>query len=162
MKTRFAAILLIFALGGMPCFSADRFLSTASSPRLHIKSVKKPTKPNQPLELSVEMTADGTTSVALSQEQIAVSIHAENEPYLFQGKPTFPKDTPNIFTVAPTKPATLSFTVSINEYGRHEHWSKLPKGNYTLRVYVNSGKSAEFDYQWLGQTYSDTYKLKID
>jgi len=162
MKTRFAAILLTLALGGMPCFSADRFLSTASSPRLRIKSVKKPTKTNQPLELLVEMAADGTTSVALSQEQITVSIHTENEPYLFQGKPTFPKDAPNIFTVTPTKPATLSFTVSINESGRHEHWSKLPKGNYTLKVYVNSGKSAEFDYQWLGQTYSDDFKLKID
>jgi hypothetical protein len=100
--------------------------------------------------------------VALSQEQITVSIQTENEPYLFQGKPTFPKDAPNIFTVTATKSTTLSFAVSTNEFGHHEHWSKLPKGRYKLRVYVNSGKTREFDYQWLGQTYSDSYNLKID
>lgn len=162
MNPKLPAILLFFALASMPCFSVERFLITSSSPLLRIKSVKKPSKPNQPLELLVELNSDGATSVAISQEQITVCIYTENQPYLFRGKPVFPKDAPNIFTVTPTKPSTLSFTVSTNDSGSHEHWSKLPKGNYMLRVYVNSGKSTEFDYQWIGQTYSDDFKIKIN
>jgi hypothetical protein len=106
------------------------------------------------------MSADDQTPIAVSQDQITVHISSERDPYLFVGHASFAADAPRIFVAAPQKPITLSFTAD-RDYSNGRRWSQLPPGRYRIRVYINSGKSLTFDYQWLGQTYSDDYVLDL-
>jgi len=141
--------------------AGDSYLTTESHPRLRIRSVQKPEKKSRPLEVTVELASEGKTAVAVSREQFSVHIYTDQQPYLFVGDASFPTNAPRVFAVMPQKPSTLSVSASTNRLGDGKRWSDLPPGSYTLRIYINSGKRREFDYQWLGQTYSDDYKLVI-
>ena len=159
MRLALAITLLSFAVATL--LAADSYLKTESHPRLRIKSVQKPEKKSQPLELALELSCEGKTMVAVSQEQFSIHIYTDQQPYLFVGDASFPTNAPRVFTVKPQKSSTLSVTTSTNHLRDGKSWSDLPPGIYTLRVYIGSGKTPQFDYQWLGQTYSDDYKLVI-
>jgi len=141
--------------------AGDSFVKTDSYPRLRIKSVVEPQERAQPLQITLELAADGKTPLALSQQQFSVHIFTDQQPYLFVGHASFATNAPKLFTASPQKPVTLTLTTSTNRFGGGERWSQLPPAKYTLRVYINSGKTREFDYQWLGQNFTDDYKLVI-
>ena len=150
--------------------AADRYVNAESYPRLRVKSVTVPQARSQPLQIAFEIASVGKTPVAISQKQFSVWVFAAEQPVLsvlFVGLPVFPANSPQVFRISPDKPMPLTVTVSTNSLpvadhpDRPSHWGDLPAGSYTLRVYVNSDKVREFDYQWLGQTYSDDYKLVI-
>jgi hypothetical protein len=140
----------------------QQFKATKSWPKLRISEVKTPAKGSDPLSLSVELSATThDTLVAISQEQLTVSIATKDEPFLFEGTAIFAKDTPKIFTVSAGKPITLSFQTNSDKNREAIKWRSLAKGEYKLRVVIHSGKMREFDYQWLGIVSSDEYKLTI-
>ena len=81
--------------------------------------------------------------------------------YLFEGEAIFEAATPNIIDVTDKNGTTLKVRCRQSIGAKKEYWKGLPAGNYDIQVRVNSGKSREFDYQWLGQTYSNARKIKI-
>ena len=158
---RTISIVLAMTIGGA-LLAADSFLKTESYPRLHIQSVNAPQQQKQPLQITLELAADGKTPLALSQDQFTIQIFTDKQPVaLFDGYASFAMNAPKVFTVSPNKPSTLTMSAFTNRFGRGEWWYELPPGSYTLRVYINSGKTREFDYQWLGQNFTADYKLFI-
>jgi len=158
---RLTVFIALLTIAAAALFAGDGFLLTASHPRLRIKSVTAQRQRSQPLQVTLELAADGKTPVAVAQEQFSVHIYTANKPFLFDGDAAFEASAPKVFTVSPQKPSTLTLTTSTDRFGRRKHWDDLPHGSYTLRVYLNSGKDVTFDYKWLGQTYSDDYKLVV-
>jgi hypothetical protein len=141
---------------------AETFLGTNSEPVLRITKVTIPKERKQPLEITFEFTAEGKGPVALSQEQFSLHIFNSDQPYLFVSEMLFPKGSARVFVVHPDKPVTLSAKSAKNRFGDHGTWSDLSPGKYKLQIYANSGKLREFDYQWLGQTYSPEAALTIE
>jgi hypothetical protein len=132
-----------------------------SYPELHITSVTKPHDRSKPLEISFSLAAvGGSTPVAVSQEQFSIHIMTPERLSEFEGNALFPSDAPRIFTVLPSRPLALSATTLTDRFNSRG-WSSLPPGRYTVRVYINSDKQRQFDYQWLGQNYSDDYPFDI-
>jgi hypothetical protein len=160
MLYRLRTLLIVLALGP-PVVAADRYLTTDSDPRLRIQSVEMPERKSEALTITLELGAKGKAPVALSQEQFSIHICTDEQPYRFVCDATFAANVPRVLLVTPEKASLLSVGTSTNRAKRSERWADLPPGKYTIRVYINSGKEREFDYQWLGQTYSDSYTLVI-
>jgi hypothetical protein len=129
--------------------AATNYPATKSYPRLRIVYANAPVKKPQPLRIKLEIVAQGETPVALSQKQFTVSF----SPYPYVNvTPTFETNAAPVFTVTPEKPVTLTFTVPTD---------RLKTGNQRFDVRTNSGRRRQFDYQWLGQTYSDHYEIDV-
>lgn len=141
--------------------AADDFANADGIPTLRITSVKTGDKKSQPLEVSFELSTDGKTPIALAQSQFSAQIFAKDKTCPFTGDVTFTSNDPKVLKVLPGQPITVSPQTSTNRFGTNEFWDALPPGSYILRIYINSGKSQEFDYQWLGQTYSNDHTLLI-
>jgi hypothetical protein len=141
-------------------FQDKTYRETKSYPHLQIKSVKGEHQ-QKPLQVTLEIAADGPTPLALSQDQFSVHIDDSQRPYYFVGKALFTKDAPKVFKILPEKPVMVALTTSTNKFGHGEYWNDLPSGTYSLTVRINSGKSQRFDYQWLGENCSDGFKLVI-
>ncbi|HEY2414670.1 MAG TPA: hypothetical protein VGI40_20665 [Pirellulaceae bacterium] len=160
MRYRVGTLLIVWMLVP-PVLRAEEFVPPTSNPRLRIRSVEIPDRKSDPLKISFEFASDGKTPVALSQSQFSVHISANDPLFRFIADPSFTATAPRVLIAMPEKPLLLSVSASVNRFKRDERWSDLPPGTYNLQVYVNSGKALEFDYQWLGQTYSDKYTLVI-
>jgi hypothetical protein len=155
---RFTLFTIPVVLLVLTAFAVERFRAPEGFPRLRIKSVATPKEKSRPLELTVELTADGKTPVSVSREQFSVHI----SPYpSFIADAIFPTNAPQVFTVPSQKSVSFTLSVSTNRFDRGERWSELRPGKHTIQVYLNSGKSREFDYQFLGQTYSDSHEIEI-
>jgi hypothetical protein len=128
-------------------------------PALRIKAVKSPQHGS--LQIDLEIAAKGKTPIALSQKQFSIHISTDQAPFRFISPALFPTNAPQVFTIDPKAPTTITVDTSTNRLGSGERLSDLPAGKYTVRVYVNSERAKEFDYQWRGQTYSDDYSLVV-
>ena len=138
-----------------------QYRHTDSYPKLHVKTVSIPANRSRPLKITLAVTCVGRTPIALSRDQFSVSISTENDPYLFYGEAIFAAGTPRILRLNSDETILLTVRTVRDRNFPQKSWGRLRPGNYELRVYINSGKSAEFDYQWLGQTYSNDYLLRI-
>lgn len=127
-----------------------QYREAKSVPDLSVSAVQIPDDKSKPLEIALVFRRVGRNPVALSQEQFSVSIFNKDEKEVFFGKPIFPSDVPKVFTLARKKSITLRFGVLENHLDQKKYWNALPSGNYILRVYINSSKMRNFDYQWLG------------
>ena len=161
MKHIFQPTALILVVGLSTNLLAGEFLAKEADPKITIKSVGPDPDNPKLLSVSVTMEAIGHGPVALAQDQFSVSISTQNEPYLFSSDAIFPATTAKTIKIEPDNPLTVTIKVDKNRFGMKESWSALQKGVYELQIRVNSGKSRDFDYQWLGQTYSKARKIKI-
>ena len=134
---------------------------TDSYPKLHITSVSIPTNKTEPLKIAVTISCVGPTPIALSRDQFSVSISTERNPYLYEGDAIFLSDFPEIFRLNSNENIALVLFTFRDRTSARKSWRTLPAGKYRLRIYVNSDKTFRFDYQWLGQTYSNDYMLQI-
>jgi len=157
-------MLLLILFQPFKGIGADRYLPAESDPKLEIKGIAVPKDRSQPLDVTFELAAQGRRNgpVAISQQQLSLHISTKDEPYLFVSDLQFPKSTPSVFVVEPGKPTKLSAKSSSDRFHDNRPWSALPPGKYRVRVYINSGKSLEFDYQWLGSTYSADFELTVE
>ena len=160
MRYRFRTLLIVLALGP-PAVAAVNYLKTDSDPRLRIQSVEMPERKSEALKITLELGANGKAPVALSQDQLSIHIYTDDQPSRFVCDAIFAANVPRVLIVTPEKASLLSVSTSTNRAKRGERWADLPPGKYSLRIYINSGKQQEFDYQWLGQAYLDTYNLVI-
>jgi hypothetical protein len=137
------------------------YRGTNSYPRLSITAVSIPADKSKPLKITVILQCVGRTPIALSRDQFSVHISARNDPLIFLSDAIFPANAAKTFILAPNEHLTLNIEAFKDRFDRNKRWSKLPRGKYTLKVYINSSKTPDFDYQWLGQTYSNGYILEI-
>lgn len=153
----------IAVLATAAVFAAERLLPPESTPVLRIKKVTVPDDRTRPLSVTFEMAARGTGAFTVAQQQFSLHISTPRQPYLFVSDLQFSNSAPpRLFAIEPHTAATLTVTSSTNRDGVLPHiWSALKPGKYSVRVYINGGKTRDFDYQWLGQTYSDEYELTI-
>ncbi len=152
--------LLIQIAALLTCITTIHAQERYRFPKLTITAVSIPVKKAKPLKIAFTVKCVGQT-IALSQDQFSVSISTEKDPYFYFGSATFPPDSPNIFRLNPNEEIRLTLLTLRDRNSPKKSWGTLPPGKYTLRIYVNSGKAPEFQYQWLGQTYSNDYVLRI-
>ena len=126
---------------------------TAASPKLRIEQVKVPKDASEPVTIRFVLTAEGQGPMAISREQFKLSISSSGKP-VETCSMGFAKDAPKTFTVTPESPVTITVT----------SWTarSLRPGKYMLRINVNSSKTRQFDYQWLGATHSEEHALQIN
>jgi hypothetical protein len=143
--------VLITSLGLLVLIAnaADHYLSPGSHPVLRIKSTTTPVVNPKPLRIELQISAEGKGPVALSQDQFIIT--ASVSPYV-QIEPTFETTAPRIFTISPGKPITASLFLST---------TSLKPGKYHLTVDTGSGKTRQFDYQYMGQTHSQNYEVEV-
>jgi len=141
--------------------ATSSFRKTDSWPVMVIESVVMPTTSNGPLEIVFTLKASKMSPVAVAQHSFGVVISDESHPWQFVATPTFPSEKENVLIVQPGSSIHLKATALADNHDKKKTWYSLPAGEYKMRIYAWGGKSREFDYQWLGQTYSDDYKLTI-
>jgi hypothetical protein len=146
---RHITFIALLALLAAAAAGADRFLPSASYPRLRIKSATTPIKRPELMKVTLEMSAEGKGPVALSQGQIGVTVSPY--PYVYV-KPTFETNAPLVFIIRPDKPVIVSFTVPT---------ANFRPGKQRFDVGFGSGKTQEFDYQFLGQGHSENYEIEV-
>jgi hypothetical protein len=138
------------------------FQAAKSKPTLKIISVIVPEKEDTPLQVEFDLKSDSLTPIAFSKDQFTIHISNDSEPDIFVGDAVFGKEAKNIINVEPGQLVRLSATTQNNKINSHiTSWHNLAPGEYNLRICINSDKEADFDYQWLGQTYSNSYPLII-
>jgi hypothetical protein len=136
-------------------------LQTESTPRISIKSVSVPKDRSQPLEVSFELAAIGKTPLAFSKTQFEIRISTEDAQSSLCGFATsFTKDTPEPIIVLPEKAITLKVTPQNLNF--HNKLSDLEAGDYKLRINIAPARANHYDYQAVGQTYSEEYKFKLE
>lgn len=135
---------------------------TESYPKLQVTAVSIPPDKTKPLQTAVTLSCVGPTPLALAQDQFSVSISTEKNPFRYDGDAIFPPDSPKIFRLNPNEKIDLVIFTSRDRLPPRKAWRTLPAGKYILKVYLNSGKAERFDVQWLGQTYSNEYTLRIN
>jgi hypothetical protein len=157
LSRTFVIILVILAT---VVFAEDRFREPGSHPQMSIKIVMMPKNPSRPLQVLFELSAEGKSAVAVSQQQFSVHIGNDEQPRAFVGNAVFPTNAPKVFTVLAKTLLSLNATTFSNRLAGGL-WSDLRPGTYKLRVCIDAAKTREFDYQWLGETFSDDYTLVI-
>jgi len=153
--------------GPAPKHVVRKVLETDSSPRMRIKSVTLPKDRSKPLQITFELAAEGKMPLVVSQRHFGMTFVTEGRS--LQRMPgvgvSFPKATPERITVLPGKPVMFTVTASDAMWNpvTRKPWSDLPSGQYVLCVTIGSGKdqSPAFDYEWVGDKYSDEYRLVI-
>jgi hypothetical protein len=144
-------------------------LKTENSPRVRVTSVAVSRDGSRPLEIALELSADGKTPLALAQHQfgIRITVQGESPPKPLAVHGFLVKGTPDRILVFPGKPVTLTLNISggFPQDSTSRPWSDFPTGKYVVRVLIDSGKDESerpsFDYQWVGRTSSDEYKVVI-
>ena len=116
----------------------------------------------KPFEIVFEIKADGTSPIAIARKDLDVVIQNNNNPWLFVATPFFKNEKREVFIIQPGQSLKLRATVLSDNMNKEKTWYSLPSGDYKIRVYALSGKTLEFDYQWLGQVYSNDYKFIIE
>ena len=146
---RSIALIALLAFLVVVATVTDRYISPGSHPLLRIKSATTPVSKPAAVKITLEISAEGKAPVALSQDQFIIT--ASVFPYV-QIEPTFETNAPRILTISPGKPVTVSLLVST---------ATLKSGKYQLTVDTGSGKTRQFDYQYLGQAHSQNYEVEI-
>jgi hypothetical protein len=136
-------------------------LKTESKPQISIKSVSVPEERSKPLEISFELAAIGKTPLAFSKTQFRILISTEETQHSADFFATsFSKDTPEPIIVLPEKAITLKVTPQNLNF--HNKLSDLEAGDYKLRINIAPARANHYDYQAVGQTYSEEYKFKLE
>jgi hypothetical protein len=153
-------ILIPIILLGCKNTNQNIFKTTKSSPVIVIKSVIQPKIPESPLEIDFELKVKGISPVAIEEKNFGVVIKSKNN-LLITSNPSFLNDKRQVFLIQPEHTLRLRAAVLSDREDKNKTWYSLPYGEYDLRIYIWTGKTLEFDYQWLGQTYSNDYKFII-
>ena len=159
MKTLVTLTLVL--LSSQHTGRAGDFINPESSPRLTIKSVYRNRSEPDLLSVVVQFSATKEGPVALTQDQVSIHITTADKPHLFVSDATFQKKASTRLLIKPGSPVSFALQVGKNRFGKKRSWSSLPPGEYRLQAYVNAGEQQEFDYHWLGQTYSDAWTLQL-
>ena len=132
-----------------------------SWPELVVLDVSASEKTNAPLTVRFSIKSDGPTPLVLEQSQITLHIKDGNDPYLFVAEPVFADNISDPIQVRPRQTVEFRAEISADRYDKTKTWDKLPNGRYVVQVYLNSGKEQNFEFQWLGQTYSKEFPIKL-
>lgn len=142
---------------------AKVFRQTTSNPDLRVVSVTVPAVMSRPLIVQLRLSVrDGTDPIAVSSEWLTVKISRPKDEWemVFDGDVQFVGTTNRIATVTSGTTNEVKLAVSSDRFTK-KSWADLPNGKYRLRVYLTGSKTADHDYQWLGQTYSTGYDFEI-
>ena len=140
--------------------AAEQFAEPKGEPVLGIRSVASPVGRPEELVISLQVSAKGTTPIALSQEQFAVSFFRRGITE-FYADASFATNSPKVFTVQPNSTVTISLGVATNDVEFTQSWKALRPGKYLTRVHVGSGRRRLFDYEFMGQRHSNAYEFEI-
>lgn len=161
-RSTLLSVVVTLAFTGIVSGSDQQFKAATANPKLRIEKLTVPQDRSKPLQIRFTLSANGEGSFAISQQQLSLHISTAEEPYVFISDLVFPKDSAKQFTVASKTPTTISASSASNRFGKRLGWNSLKPGKYKVRVYVNAGKEQKFDYQWLGQAYSDDFELVVE
>ena len=136
---------------------------TRSCPCLKILSVAIPSANTNSLVVHLRLTvAQGNEPVAVSADWLTINISKPDDEWtmLFDGHAAFVGMTNSTVVISPSCTNDVKLTTNADRFtGRR--WADLPSGRYRMRVYLNSSKTPDYDYQWLGQTYSPGYDFEL-
>lgn len=152
---------LLLVIGCLSCHGDEPFQAAGANPKLTINSVKRDSADKSLLAVSVTIEADGEGRLALAQNQFTLLISNEKNPWLFSAEAIFPNEFAKNFEVPLGKPITVTIKADKAISGEKASWQNLPNGIYQIQVRLNSFKGREFDFHWLGQTYSEGRKIKL-
>jgi hypothetical protein len=153
----------VWPLEGPP----GKYLRPERLARMRIKSVAMPQDRLKPLQVTFELAADGEQPVLVSHRRFAVHLTAqgrspESVPRI---DVSFAQGTPEPVAVSPGKPVVLTLSVSdaMSNPITNGPWSKLPAGQYDLRVVIGTVElgGPTRGYYWEGVRFSDEYKVVI-
>jgi hypothetical protein len=121
-------------------------LETDSTPRLNIKSIKVTEDSSKPLQITFEISADGTLPVAIRKLDFYLIINRKGESGHLNPEIIFPEGTPDYITVKPNNPITLTAYLP----GDYLPEKKFKEGEYIIQIALDAGKPSEqyIDYQW--------------
>ena len=132
-----------------------------SWPELSVLDVSPQGKANAPLKVRFSIKSDGATPLVLEQNQISVHLFDRNDHSLFLADAVFANHVPDPIKIGSGQTVEFLVGVSADRFDKTKTWDKLPDGRYVLKLYVNSGKEQDFEFQWLGQTYSNKFPIKL-
>jgi hypothetical protein len=159
MKPLISLGLLLFFSTSLS--AQQKYRPTESWPEINILRVMIPKDKSIPLKVTFTLRCGGKTPLALAREQFQISIYTKNTPYIFDTFALFSPNLPGIFKLEAGEKITLMAQASRNRFDPKQLWSELPSGRYILRINVTGSKTPDFDYQWLGMTYSNEFPLQI-
>jgi hypothetical protein len=146
-------------------FSAGaEFKSAMGSPQLRILEMEIPADDSEPVRLLVKFEVNsGEGPVALSINQLTAVVAEKNNPFKFllRCNVISNDDGRKIFLFSKGKSIESKLEAFHERSLSHQKWSELPHGDYSLLLQINSGKKQEFDYQWLGQSFSSALRFKV-
>lgn len=127
------------------------YLKTDSVPSLSIKSVTIPKAEGEWLHITLELAATGSKPLAIEQKDFKSSLTGSQLPGYSSYGVQFPKETPRIITVLPTKPVVLKISVPLNASAGVR---LISGGEYTVQIRISPNKLPQsYDYQWHGEQY---------
>jgi len=136
------------------------YLSPDGWIRPRIKAVAITKERPQHLQVTFELVAVGKTPVAVAQDQFGILISKRR--WYFDSGLSFTNGAPRIFTVSPDTRLTINATVLLtNKWDEKQRWIELSPGQYGAQIFIGSGKTRQFDYQWMGQMSSDRLEFEI-
>jgi hypothetical protein len=140
--------------------------STDSIPNLIIKSITPTKDPSKPLQVTFELSADGTSPIVIPQEDFIFEVNRKGKPdYLFITGVSFPEGTPEFITIKPPKPITLTGYLRYLDQASEK---TIISGEYLIQITLNmNSDKPKVDYEWFNirlskKFKSDSYRLKID
>ena len=129
------------------------YLKTDCVPSLSIKSVTIPKAQSEWLHITLELAATGSKPLAIQQKDFKSLLTGSQLPGYSSYGVQFPKETPQIITVLPSKPIVLEIAVPLNA----SEGVRLVSGEeYIVQIRVSPNKLNDpqsYDYQWRGQQY---------
>ena len=120
-------------------------LQTDSTPRLNIKAIKVAEESSTPLQITFEISADGTSPIAIPKHDLRLLMFNKDNVCLAPSI-SFPEAATDYFTVKPDDPITLTAYVPLEYLPEN----KIIPGEYKIQIALDAGKGSDqhIDYQW--------------
>jgi hypothetical protein len=130
---------------------------TDSFPKLNIKSITPTKDPSKPMQITFEISADGTMPVVIPQDNLRIVIRRKGKSdYQLRTHVSFPAGTPKFITVNPNKPVTLTGYPIVEEYFEKQ----IISGEYIIQMTLNNDMKdgPTTDYEWDNLYLSNKFK----
>lgn len=132
------------------------------SPKITINSIETSKTSNETLMINFTLEARNNLPLALAQNQFSIRIFSsEDHSELFCSEANFLNNVSNPIKIKEGEKISITIEIKSDYKETKKKWCDLPNGKYFIKIYLNSSKSQDFDYQWLGQTYSDRWNFTL-
>jgi hypothetical protein len=162
MKRLFCSLICLVAglsFVAVFAYAQTAFLRADSQPKIHVQNVIIPQRASDPLLVTFKIISTGKTPVAIAQENIGFELWRPGIYSRKGGDLLFSNSVPRVVVVQPGSNVVINAMILTN--AQNEAWSVLGPGKYGLQISTGSGKTQNFDYEWMGQLHSDSYEFEV-